>query len=221
MIVLKKCCLVLNGESGFDTPVELKQRITKENYDIIVAVDGGANHLYSSNIRPDYLVGDFDSLDKNILEYYRDMGVELEKHNVRKNETDSELAIILAKSKETTHIDMYEALGGRLDHEMANLLLLYYIKKMGIEPRIISKNLEIDIVVDEKVQKNYRVGDIVSIIPIGNGANGVSLCGFEYSLDNFDMEMSTPRGISNVVFEKVQNISVRDGAVLVFHYFND
>lgn len=218
MIALKRCCLVLNGDSSFENIEEFRDRIVSSEYDIIIAVDGGANYLYKCDIIPDFLVGDFDSLEEGLLDYYIEKGVKLERHNVKKDETDSELAILLAKRLGVGIIDIYSATGGRIDHEMANLLLLSYVRNHGIDGRIVASDLEVYIVIDEEKKFSFEIGDIMSVIPIKGDAKRVSLIGFEYPLDKFDMEFSTPRGISNVVEDINQTISVEDGSLLVFHY---
>lgn len=212
-ISTNSACIVLNGEvKDYD---KLKEIIVSKKYANIIAVDGGANHLYKMNIVPNYIVGDLDSIEKDVLEYYRDMGVEFYKYPCKKDETDSELGILLAIEIGSLCIDLYAALGGRVDHEFSNIGLLYYSLKKGVYPRIIAEDEDIYILENDELTLDGNPGDVISVLPFKNDAKGVTLRSLEYPLDEFDMEFSTPRGISNVMLEDVCHINVRDGCLLI------
>ncbi|MEG0250181.1 thiamine diphosphokinase [Peptostreptococcus sp.] len=208
-----RACLMLNGEvEDYDV---LKEIIKSKNYGTIIAVDGGSNHLYNMGILPDYIVGDLDSIDKDVLDYYDNKEVEFFKYPSKKNETDSELGIILAIERGNMCIDVFAALGGRIDHEISNIGLLYYILKRGAYPRIISEKEEVYILENDELTLEGNPGDLVSVIPFRGDAKGVTLRNLEYPLDEFDMEYSVPRGVSNVMLDNICHIDVRDGCVLV------
>ena len=210
---LKRACLMLNGEvEDYDV---LKEIIESKKYSTIIAVDGGSNHLYKMGIVPDYIVGDLDSIDRDVLNHYDNEEVEFFKYPPKKNETDSELGIILAIEQENMCIDIFAALGGRIDHEISNIGLLYYILKRGAYPRIISEKEEIYILENDELTLEGNTGDTVSVIPFRGDAKGVTLRNLEYPLDEFDMEYSVPRGISNVMLDDICHIDVRDGCILV------
>ena len=78
-------------------------------------LDGGANHAYSMNIVPDYIIGDLDSVNENIIEYYKVKKVKFEKFP-QKDETDTELRIELSDKLKAKEIHLIGALGGRIDH---------------------------------------------------------------------------------------------------------
>ena len=120
-----KICIVLNGEiKDFN---KTKEIIENENYDSIICADGGANHLYKMGINPDYIIGDLDSANLDIINYYKEKKVAFEKFPSKKDETDSEICIFLAEKLKATSIDFIGALGGRIDHTIANINLLYYV----------------------------------------------------------------------------------------------
>lgn len=208
-----KVCIFLNGEIKDYNAI--KDIILKNNYDYIICADGGANHTYNMGIIPNYIIGDLDSIDKNIVDYYKNSSVDFEKFPTKKNETDSELCIYLAKKLNANKIHLIGALGGRIDHTIANINLLYYIKSKGIDPVIISEKEEIYIAINEELVINGEVGNIVSIIPINGDAQGVTLKNLEYPLEDHCMEFSLPLGISNVMTDNKCIIKVDDGSLLI------
>ena len=200
-----KICIILNGEiKNYDY---INSVILKGSYDYIICSDGGANHAYSMNIVPDYIIGDLDSVNGNIIEYYKSKKVKFEKFPTKKDETDTELCIELSDKLKAKEIHLIGALGGRIDHTIANINLLYYIRKRGITPKIISEN--------EDIYIYGEIGDTISILPIKNDAKGVTLNNLEYPLDDYDMEFSRPLGISNVMTDVNCSIKVKEGSLII------
>ena len=64
-----KICIVLNG--SVNDYNKTKQIIHKENYDYIIGADGGCNHLYNMGILPNYVIGDLDSINKDLIKYMK------------------------------------------------------------------------------------------------------------------------------------------------------
>lgn len=208
-----KICIILNGEiKNYDY---INSIISNESYDYIICSDGGANHAYNMNILPDYIIGDLDSTSKDIIDYYKSKNVEFEKFPTKKDETDTELSIKLSEKLNAKQIDLIGALGGRIDHTIANINLLYYIRKKGIKPRIITDKEEVYIAIDEELTIDGKKGDIVSILPIRNDAKGITLKNLEYPLENKDIEFSTPLGVSNVMTDSSCNIKVNEGSIII------
>lgn len=208
-----KVCIVLNGEiSNYN---KLKNHILKEDYDYIICADGGANHTYNMKIKPNFIIGDLDSVKEEVRIYYKNSDVKFEKFPAKKNETDTELCIYLAQKLNATNIDFLGALGGRIDHMIANINLLYYVKMQGIIPRIISDNEEIYIVDNEEIEIYGKKGDVISVIPINGDAKYVTLSNLEYPLENYNMKFYLPLGISNVMIENKCKIKVDEGSLLV------
>lgn len=208
-----KVCIILNGE--IKDYKYIKNIIDENNYDYIICSDGGANHAYKMDIIPDYIIGDLDSIEDNILKYYKSKHVQFEKFPAKKDETDTELSILLAKKLNGKKIDLIGALGGRIDHTIANINLLYYIKNKGITPKIISEREEIYIAIDEEIIIYGNIGDTISIIPIKGDAKGITLENLEYTLDNYNVEFSKPLGVSNVMKKNSCNIKINEGSILI------
>ena len=209
----KTACLVLNGQ--LDDYDYIRDVVNYNKYELIIAVDGGANHLYKMGIMPNYILGDLDSIDEEIRKYYESSEVVFKKFPTKKDETDAELAVWLVEEEGLLGIDIYGALGGRIDHELANIQLLYYILERGMYPRIISENEEIYILKNDEMNLKGNIGDNVSIIPIMGDARGITLANMEYSVEELDLKYSITRGISNVMEAEEAFINVRDGCMLV------
>ena len=208
-----KFCIILNGEIQ---DYQITSNIIKENnYDFIICADGGANHAYNMNIVPNYIIGDLDSIDSVVKKYFENQHVEFKKFPEKKDETDTELCIYLANELGATHIDFYGALGGRIDHMIANINLLYYTRSMGLTVRIMTCKEEMYIAINEELVIEGLIGDTVSVIPIYKDAKGVTLKGFEWALYNHTMEYGKPLGISNIMIEKICSIRVDEGSLLV------
>lgn len=208
-----KSCIILNGK--IRDYKKIKNIIINEKYDYIICADGGANHAYGMEIMPNYIIGDLDSIDKDIIDYYKKDGVKFEQFPSKKNETDSELCIYLAKQLQTEELHLIGALGGRIDHTIANINLLYYIRSMNIIPKIISEDEEIYIAINEEIIVEGQKGNTVSVIPIKGDAKGVTLHNLEYPLNDYCMEFSVPLGISNVMLDSNCRIGVIEGNLIV------
>ena len=206
----KTACLVLNGQ--LDDYDYIREVMNYNTYELIIAVDGGANHLYRLGIMPNYILGDLDSIEDDIREA---SDVVFKKFPTKKDETDAELAVWLVEEVGLLGIDIYAALGGRIDHELANIQLLYYILDRGMYPRIISEHEEIYILKNDEMTLKGNIGDIVSILPIRGDARGITLVNMEYSVEELDLKYSVTRGISNVMVAQDAYINVRDGCLLV------
>ena len=114
-----KVCIALNGIVNDYN--KTKEIIEKENYDYIIGADGGCNHLNAMGIVPNYIIGDLDSINKSLIEYYESKNVTFKKFPTHKDQTDSEICVHLAKTLNATKIDFIGALGGRIDHALANI----------------------------------------------------------------------------------------------------
>ncbi len=208
-----RVCIILNGE--IKNYNYIKNIINKNNYDYIVCADGGANHSYNMGIIPDYIIGDLDSIYSEIIEFYKLKDVKFEKFPSKKDETDTEICVYLASKLNAKEIDFIGALGGRLDHMIANINLLYYVRNKGIYTKIISEHEDIYIAINEEITINGYIGDTISVIPLNGDAKGVTLENLEYPLNNYDMKFYLPLGISNVMLDEKCSVKVEQGSLII------
>lgn len=208
-----KACILLNGK--IEDINFLKEVIGNEKYDYIICADGGANYLYKLNIVPDYILGDLDSLQLKAKDYFKEKGVNFKKFPERKNETDAQLCIHLAKSLGVLQIELLGALGGRIDHTVANINLMYYIKKLGINPVIKNDKEDLYMIESEFIDICGEKGDTLSILPVNGDAVGITLEKLEYPLKDAIIKYGDPIGISNVMENKKCRITVNEGTLLI------
>ncbi len=205
-----KVVIVANGEIK---NINFLKYVIKSS-DYIICADGAAKYLMDLNVCPDLLVGDLDSIDKKTLGWAKRNSISIQRFPIKKDMTDTELAVEFALKQNPDKIIIMGAIGSRLDHSLSNIMLLYKIHKLGIDAAVMDEINYITIVSDALKMK-CRMGEIVSIIPIGGDAKGVTLKGLEYSLTDHDIKMGSSLGISNKSVSKEIIISVKDGILLV------
>lgn len=206
--------VVTGGNTDYEFACDL---IKKSGYEVIIAADSGMNFLYKNNIMPDVVVGDFDSVDKEALEYFRAFeNIEIQMLNPEKDDTDTEYAIRYAISKGADSITLIGATGTRLDHVMANICLLGIGFEENVEIEIIDKNNRIRLMNHSfSIEKNKQFGKYISLIPFEKVVKGVTLKGMKYNLDDYDMGGYNSLGVSNEIVDDVAEISFKEGVMLV------
>lgn len=183
-----------------------------QNADIVICADGGARHLFNENLVPDIIIGDLDSLDAEVLNRFQGVGVELQKHPTHKDKSDTELSIEYAIEKGANDIVLLGAIGSRLDHSMANIMMLYKLINQNINVTIIDSHNEVFITKD-LLRLSNKEGHFVSIIPLIDSK--VTLRGFEYDTNSVVFNIGSTLGISNVVKDEVGLVKVEEGICLV------
>ena len=184
--------------------------------DMIICADGGVNTAMSNGWHPHVLVGDMDSVAPDILPDLEASGCVLRRHSPRKDETDLELALAEAVGRGATDIVVLGATGGRIDHTVANLMLLSIPILIGRRARMFDGDAEIMLVRDVACVHGCP-GDTVSLIPIRGDARGVSREGLEWRLNGAPLAFGYARGVSNVLTAPVARIEIAKGLLLVTH----
>lgn len=205
-----KTCIISNGE--FNDSDYIRKIIN--NCDYVICADGGANIAYKLGIVPNLIIGDLDSADKQIIDYYKKDGVQVDKYPTEKDETDTQLATLKAIELGTDEIIYIASIGSRFDHSIANLSLLLYLLKRNIKGIIASEKNEIHLV-DRSLELEGKIGDIISLIPYSTDVKGIYTDGLYYSLSGQDMSLDMPYGISNVFINNKIKIKIDSGLLLV------
>jgi thiamine pyrophosphokinase len=183
---------------------------------IVIAADGGARHCWDLGINPQFVIGDFDSLSEEELIFLKSNGAELIKYSIKKDETDLELAINFAINLGCKDISVYGALGGRWDMTFANVLLLASPIYNGINFKIFGTKTTGYILRSGETQKlKSKPGTIVSIIPLGGSATGITYNGLKWPLENATLPFGTPKGVSNQTIQNVSEIYLETGIILI------
>jgi thiamine pyrophosphokinase len=183
--------------------------------DTIIAADGGARHCTSLGISPSLLVGDFDSLTKAEVDDWHHKGAQIIHHDQRKDETDLELALLLAQGLDREEALVFGALGGRWDQTFANILLPAYDKLSGLKVTFWHNGLWIYLIRSRR-EIHGKAGKTVSLLPIGGDANGVTTAGLEWPLQDESLIFGATRGVSNLLVDAEAVVSVKTGMLLCF-----
>ena len=186
--------------------------------DVVVAADGGARFLLEQGIRPDVVVGDFDSLPAAAVERLEAACVELVRHPVRKDRTDGEMAADEALRRGARELVLAGALGA-LDHTLGHLAILQRLATRGVAARLAAPRLTVRVLAAPgEARLDAPTATRVSVVPLQGDAL-VSLQGFDYALDRGVLPRDACLGLGNavvaaariVVHEGVVGVLVEDG----------
>jgi thiamine pyrophosphokinase len=181
--------------------------------DIVIAADGGTLHALALDVFPDVVVGDLDSLPLDQRRHLEASGCRIISFPARKDETDLELALHYATAEGATEIVVLAALGGRLDQTIANVMLLTMPELRRIDVRIIEGAQEAFLIENEATIEG-KVGDTLSLIPLGGDAVGVTTEGLEWPLEEDTLHFGPARGVSNVLAASRAQVRLEDGLLL-------
>ena len=185
--------------------------------DLLIAADGGAVSLDRIGRRPDRLIGDLDSVSTDLVERLEAAGTRVDRHPTDKEASDTELALEAAMAAGGTQIVVLGALGGtRLDHEVANLLLITDPALEAVDVRIVRGRTTVRALRGgSRLALHEADGGIVSLLPVGGDASGVTTAGLRWSLTDAVLRMGRSRGLSNELIEATASVSLELGALLV------
>lgn len=183
-------------------------------YDYVIACDRGAEYAKRMGIKPDVIVGDFDSYDGDIKA--DNPGIKIEKFPVQKDDTDTMLAIRHAFLEGYEHMILVCAMGGQTDHFVANLQSLRYIADHGGTGEIISENEHLRTITagNGRVSFEKRPGYGLSVFSLTDISEGVTIGGAEYSTDNITLSSGFPLGHGNTITDSCAVVSLRTGVLL-------
>ncbi len=178
----------------------------------VIAADAGYLRAIERGIKPDLIVGDFDSLGRVPTEVER---VEVP---VEKDFSDGELGIRVAALRSLTSLDIYGAMGGRPDHFLYNLHLLKIADDLGI--RAVIRGDHSDIYYTEGgMYLSVSKGDTLSIVPFGESAHIIKATGLKYPAEGVTLTRHDTRGLSNVCIDEKVFVSVKGEGILLIHSF--
>lgn len=186
---------------------------------VVIAADAGACWLVDVGRTPDLLVGDLDSVGEPLLERLVADGVRVERYAAEKDESDAELALARAVASGADEVTILGALAGeRLDHELANLLLIADPRWRGAvrDLRIVSGGTTVrPLQGGERLELEGSAGDIVTLLPVGGDAQGVTTDGLRYPLNDEELRFGASRGLSNVIERAGASAWLAGGTLLV------
>jgi len=191
--------------------------LNENKYDCMIAADSGMNFLHRNGIVPDVIAGDFDSVASDSLAYFQGLNeVQVLKLNPIKDDTDTEFVIREAIRRGAKEITVLGATGTRLDHVLANVNLLGIGLEENVSIALVDAHNRIRLISDRlEIKKDQQFGSFVSILPVKGDANGVTLEGMKYPLENAYVACFSSLGVSNEITAETARISVKQGVLLV------
>ncbi len=196
--------------SGDFTSRDLK----KGPNDFVIAADGGYRNLIGIGMKPDLLVGDFDSLD------FVPDNVEIYRFPAEKDDTDMGLAVQKGIELGYREFALYAGSGTRNDHFFANLQLLNRFSDMGYGIRMVCPECNIHALKDGEITIERERGTVFSVFSLSDACKGVTIKNAKYEIDNASLSNRFPLGVSNEFLDGEVVISVRTGVLLIFEYLS-
>lgn len=204
--IMKTGLLFANGDI---TNREIRQ-LAEDQFDLIIAADGGAAAALKHGFRPACVVGDLDSVTPAVRQK---LPGTIFVHRPSQESNDLEKALIHARQLGVTDLTVLGTDGQRLDHTLNNLSVLSRYDQ-DFDLRLLTPHAEVFIVRD---RWDYRgpVGKTISLIPLAR-AGGVRTRGLAFPLDNDPLEFGQREGLSNYSTQESVSVRIRSGLLFVF-----
>ena len=208
----KKYVIFLNGEYKYSQ--EFMDKLVSKNV-VCFCADGGANFAFKYGKIPEVIVGDLDSIEKKVLEYYKSKNILIKKFPKDKDFTDFELILkeinkISENKNFVEKIFVVGGLGKRIDMALSNLLIMEKYKNLVF----LQENEEIFYVEKSFVLKNKKEYEF-SIIPISEKVEKLTLKGFKFETDKIDVKRENSRLVSNVICGDEASVEFENGKLII------
>ena len=207
---VRRCVIVAAGEIH---KYERARAFLRDD-DFFIFCDGGLSHAGGLGIKPDVVVGDFDSCDANDLEWWKKQS-EIIQLPREKDDTDTLFAVKLAVERGYCDFVLLGAMGGRFDHALGNISILLYLNGLGKKAALIDDYSVMQIVGNKPLYIEDACS-YFSVLTVAGDVSGVNIKNAKYPLENAKLTCDFQLGISNEVLPgKVAEVSVASGRVLV------
>ena len=208
----KKYVIFLNGEYKYSQ--EFMDKLVSKNV-VCFCADGGANFAFKYGKIPEVIVGDLDSIEKKVLEYYKSKNILIKKFPKDKDFTDFELILkeinkISENKNFVEKIFVVGGLGKRIDMTLSNLFIMEKYKNLVF----LQENEEIFYVEKSFVLKNKKEYEF-SIIPISEKIEKLTLKGFKFETDKIDVKRESSRLVSNVICGDEASVEFENGKLII------
>jgi thiamine pyrophosphokinase len=195
------------------TGAEIDRVRAADPSDLVICADGGLDAALAADRQVDLVVGDLDSVSAGVLADATAAGVRIERHRVDKDESDLELALLAAVDRSAHTITVHLGVGGRLDHQLANLLVLASPRWSAAEISAVIGASRAWVVRERRVLP-LGAGEPLALHAIGGPAQGVRTSGLRFDLHGEPLDAMVARGIANEVATERPTITVDSGVVL-------
>jgi len=200
-----KTCLIISGGDFSPLPDNLE-------YDFSIACDHGYDHARRLKIKPDLIVGDFDSCNSEMSEFG---DIPVQAFPVQKDDSDTMLAIRYALSAGYKHIIITCALGGRMDHTIANIQSMTFVASHGGDCELISTSEYLRTFTGGLISLPRKDGYSLSVYSLSDKCTHLSITGSAYDCDDITITNTFPLGLSNYWKSDSVSIKMSDGILLI------
>ena len=183
----------------------------------IVGVDKGVEYLYHHQIKPNYIVGDFDSIAPEVIKYYKtETNVAIREYNPVKDESDTEMAIRIAITIGSTEIYILGATGGRIDHLWANVQSLAIACKFNVRAYILDPQNRI-FVTDKPCQlkKSEAYGKYLSVFSLSGDIFDFNMKGTKWPLEHHVLKPTDSLTVRHRFEDELVEIDFIGGTIVV------
>jgi len=185
----------------------------ESNFEEIIAVDSGVEHLLKLSLDPTTLIGDLDSISKKSLDELKKNGVKILAFNSKKDQTDFELALNYLEEAEKSKVYIIGGESGEIDHLISIFLL---IPSKSFFENIIWLYRDKKIIFRQKLELNIKKLTKFSIIPLTDLTN-LSIDGAEWNLDNKNIQFGETLTLRNITNEEQLNIRCDKGVFALIY----
>ncbi|QGG95120.1 thiamine diphosphokinase [Actinomarinicola tropica] len=202
--------VLLGGEPIEELPVGIDASSM-----LVVAADSGVDQAHRLGLRVDVAVGDFDSVTPDGLARAVEAGSVVERHPARKAHTDLELALDAVAVRDLVRVDVAGGDGGRLDHLLANALVMASDRFAGLDVTAHGGDGARLHVVRRRRTLSGDPGEYVTLLAVHGPADGVRTEGLLYPLHGERLEPGSSRGVSNELVGRAGVVELDVGVLLV------
>lgn len=194
-----------------------KSYLLKNKFDIIIAVDKGLEIVNKLQIEPNYIIGDFDSVNEKVLNKYKNKNIPITYLKPEKDFTDTHMGLKKSIEIGSNDVTIIGAIGTRLDHVLANIHILKETLNNNIQAKLVNENNQIMLIKGKNVINKNNDYKYLSIIPLTTEIKGVTLKGLKYLLENANLNIGESIGVSNEQINNTATIEINEGiAILIF-----
>lgn len=208
-MIRKEACLIISGGKMVDIDIH------RVSADFIIACDSGVDNAERYGIKPDLIVGDFDSISEANLKKMTEKKLNYVRYPKKKDDTDTMIAVKHAIDMGFEYIKIICVFGGRLDHSIANIQAAHYAALRGAVVELIDKDNYAAVFMNAEMEFRKKEGFYLSVFSLSDKSVGVSVSGAEYELSEGELSNSFPLGVSNEFINEKAVVSVKNGCLMV------
>lgn len=210
----KKAVIISGGTIDDKFVLQMLKEIQPE---YVIGVDRGLEFLYRNQVMPTHIVGDFDSVRTEVVEFYqKKTQVPIRKFKPEKDASDTEIALHLAIELGVEKVWIFGGTGSRLDHVMANIQVLKIAHDAGVKACLVDVNNRISLAEKEiKLYKKDVFGEYFSVFPFGGVVEDISIEGAKYPLSHYRLCPNSSMCVSNEMQENEVKITFPTGTIIL------